>query len=127
MGETFLPGTETWYASDSRSSSFSAVFEDDCQTGYFYAYDRDQPTGRILDAVHIYNVANLVDRHLESRADIIWSADGLKSALLLNDYPHALIDFNARCTYCRTGFPPAPEHWRHEPWDDSLMEIFRSE
>jgi hypothetical protein len=49
--QTFLPGDETWYASDSPVTSYSAVFEDDGETGYFYAYDRaagdDDP---ILDA-----------------------------------------------------------------------------
>ena len=126
MGETFFPGTETWYASDSPNSSFSAIFEDDCETGYFYAYDRAVAETPILDAVQIYNVVNVVDRSVKSTVDIIWSSDGMKAGLLLNDYPHAVIDFNARAAYCRTGFPPAPQGWRHGSWDDALMELFRN-
>ena len=51
MAAAFTPGEETFYASDSPTSSFSGVFEDDGQTGYFYAYDRPAPDdARILDA-----------------------------------------------------------------------------
>jgi len=121
----FLPGVETWYASDSPRTRFSGVFEDDGATAYFYAYDRETPSEPILDAVHIYNVANVTDRTLESVVEIIWSSDGLKAALLLNEYPHAVIDFGDRATYSRTEFPPGSERWQHRPWDDGLLEQFR--
>ena len=120
----FSPGTDTWYASDSPSNDFSAIFEDDGQTGYFYAYRRGAAQGGILDAVHIYNVANVVDRQLESTAEILWSSDGLKAALLINAWPHAVIDFGARCSYCRTGFPPPSGSWSRGPWTDDLMRSF---
>src|SRR5262249_55434297 len=103
----------------------SAVFEDDGRTAYFYAYDREEPSERILDAVHIYNVANVTDRTLESVAEIAWSTDGLKAALLLNAYPHALIDFGGRVTYSRTDFPPGSDRWQHKPWDDGLLKQFQ--
>jgi len=80
----FLPGDEVWLASDSPTSQYSAIFEDDGETGYFYAYERTESDGTILDAVHIYNVRNVVDREIPSVVRIIWSADGLKAALLLN-------------------------------------------
>ena len=54
MSATFTPGEETFYASDSPTSSVSGVFEDNGETGYFYAYDRAAPKdARILDACHI--------------------------------------------------------------------------
>jgi hypothetical protein len=126
MSEKFLPGTETLYASDSAVSSFSAVFEDDGETGYLYAYERapESRDGKILDAVHIYNVANIVGQN-RSIVNIRWSADGLKAALLLNEYPHAVIDFSERCSYCRTGFPAPPDGWRRAEWHDGLMRLFR--
>jgi hypothetical protein len=37
--------------------------------------------GLILDAVHVYNVRNVVDREIDSTAEIIWSEDGLKARL----------------------------------------------
>ena len=105
----------------------SGVFEDDGATGYFYAYDRSKNESPILDALHIYNVRNVSDREVPSVVDIIWSTDGLKAALLINDYAHAVIDFEGKRAYCRTGFPPPTGAWRadeREPWNDGLLEWF---
>jgi hypothetical protein len=124
MSERFLPGSETWYASDSPHNAFSAVFEDDGQTAYFYAYNRAARETPILDAVHVYNVANVVDRQIESLVEIIWSQDGLKASLLINDFPHAVLDFVSQTAYCRTGFPPASKTWHRGTWDDALMRLF---
>ena len=129
MTKVFTPGEETFYASDSPTSSYSGVFEDDGRTGYLYAYDRAAPQeARILDACHIYNVTNVVDRDRPSEVEIIWTADGLKAALLINGFAHAVVDFAARRAYCRTNFPPPGGPWRAEtraPWDDSLLADFR--
>ena len=124
MIHRFLPGHKTWHASDSPTSNFSAVFEDDGDTGYFYAYDRAASGNKILDAVHIYDASAVSDRDRESAAEIIWSADGMKAALLINDYPHAVINFVERCSYSRTGFPSPHENWRHGTWMETLMELF---
>ena len=71
MRERFRPGTGTRIATDSPASQFSGVFEDDGETAYFYAYDRGTLEPAILDAVHIYNVANVVDRDREFEVEII--------------------------------------------------------
>ena len=130
MAAAFTPGEEAFYASDSPTSSFSGVFEDDGQTGYFYAYDRAAPNdARILDACHIYNVTNIVDRDRPSEVEVIWTDDGMKAALLINDYAHAVIDFEARRAYCRTNFPPPTGPWRAEArarWNDALLAAFES-
>src|SRR5690348_14607595 len=106
MKQRFYPGTDVWLASDSFSSSYSGVFEDDGETAYFYAYDRGNPEEPILDAVHIYDAQSVSDRGRESEAEIFWSSDGLKAGLLINDVLHAVIDFESRRAYCRTNFPP---------------------
>ena len=128
LAAAFRPGEETFYPSDSPSSSFSGVFEDDGQTGYFYAYDRSAPEdARILDACYIYNVANVLDHDRTSEVEVIWTIDGLKAALLINDYPHAVIDFRAKRAYCRTNFPPPSGQWRADvraPWNDALLADF---
>ena len=129
--QRFKPGAPVVVAADSPIERFSTVFEDDGQTGYFYAYDSRSTTNPILDAVHIYNVSAVVDRHIDSVAEILWSADGLKSALFINGYPHAVFDFAAKRGYCRNNAPNLPQanqgDWNgstHE-WDDSVMLDFQ--
>jgi hypothetical protein len=131
VSAVFTPGEETFYPSDSPTSTFSGVFEDDGQTGYFYAYDRAAPEDmRILDACLIYKVANVVDRDRPSEVEIIWSDDGLKAALLINNYAHSVIDFGSQRAYCRANFPPPTGQWRAEsrsPWNDSLLAVFHGD
>ena len=128
MSVSFTPGEKAFYASDSPSSSFSGVFEDDGDTGYFYAYDRAAPEDeRILDACHIYDVARVTDRNRRSDVEVVWTDDGLKAALLINDYAHAVVDFRVRQAYCRSNFPPPTGPWRAEtrvPWSDALLADF---
>ena len=103
------------------------VFEDDGDTGYFYALDKSRTDNPIVDALHIYNVTNVTDRHIPSTVGIVWSADHQKAMLLINRYPHAVFDFVAKRGYCRTAFPPPDKRWTahgHE-WDDKAVEMFR--
>ena len=94
------------FHADSPAGRFSVFFEDDGETGYFYARDQQKgPENPVVDAVHIYNVANVTDAHRPSELSIVWSADGAKCALLINNYAHAAFDFAARRGYCRTNFP----------------------
>jgi hypothetical protein len=124
MSETFFPGKEAWYASDTPTAKFTAIFEDDGDTGYLYANDRADGN-RVLDAVHIYNVSSVASRNRESFVEIVWTRDGLKAALFINGCPHAVIDFAGRRSYCRSGFPAPPRDWNREVWSEELMELFR--
>ena len=130
MPKSFLPGDTTWYASDSPSAHYSAVFEDDGDTGYFYAYDRGTSGGgAILDACHIYNVRSVVDREVPSEVSVIWTPDGLKAALLLNGQPHSVLDFAARRGYCRSNWPAPKGPWRsaastRAPWNEAPLAAF---
>lgn len=108
---------------------YMTVFEDDGETGYFYAVDAAIPENeQIQDAVHIYNVADVTDRHLFSIVKIGWSLDNAKAVLLINDYAHAIFDFEARRGFCRSGFPPAPINKRWSAgghfWDDAAVKLF---
>ena len=107
---------------------FVVVFEDDGTTGYLYALDTSRADNPIVDALQIYNVASVTDRHLPSKVQLVWSQDNMKAALLINRYPHAIFDFEARRGYCRTGFPPpSKDGWTqhgHE-WDARAEELFR--
>lgn len=120
----FRIGTETLLESDSPATSFAAFFEDDGDTGYFYALDKrlEQP---ILDALQIYNASSVVDSGLPVKLQVIWSDDGLKCALLINNHVHAVFDFESRRGYCKTGFPP-DRTWSKEGhvWDDGAVNLF---
>lgn len=122
-------GRKDLFTGDSPGGRFSAFFEDDGDTGYFYALDLERADNQILDAVQIYNVANVVDADRPSELSIIWSADGSKCALLINGYPHAAFDFVARRGYCRTNFPnfPDSDSWftsNHEWSDDAIAWLW---
>lgn len=105
--QTFRPGIEVLVGSDAPGQPYSVFFEDEGDTGYFYALDltRTVEEDQIVDAVHIYDVASVVDRDSDSTLMIVWSEDGLKCALLINGYAHAAFDFSLRRAYCRTNFP----------------------
>jgi hypothetical protein len=116
--QTFTPGDSTFFASDSPTHPHSASFEDDGETGYFYALDLNRSENMILDALHIYNVANVSDRDRVSSLSIVWSADGIKCALLINGYPHATFDFGGKRGRCRTNSPSLPNA-APDCWDSS--------
>ena len=127
--QEFTPGADTWVASDSPSTDFSAVFEDNGETAHFYAYDRARAARRemaILDALHIYNVKDIADRERPRVLRIIWSDDGMQSALLINGHAHAVFDFAAQRGYCRTGFPPPSATWSvaGHSWSDEALRAF---
>ena len=119
-------GEATLLESHSEENSFGAVFEDDGETGYFYAMDHHAEPP-IVDALHIYNVASVSDRHIPSSFKIVWSVDGLKTALTINDYIHAVFDFESKNGFCRTGFPPTLNNWssRGHEWSDEAYDLFR--
>jgi hypothetical protein len=106
--QTFQVGSGVLATEDAPDGRYCAFFEDDGETGYFYAVDPN-PDTKILDAVHIYNVATVVDRDRPSTLRIVWSEDGTKCALLINGYAHAAFDFGAKRGYCRTNFPNLPD------------------
>jgi hypothetical protein len=115
----FTPGARFMLPSDSATSAFSAVFEDDGRTGYFYAYDRSRKAQRILDAVHVYTAAELAAPAAPSEALVTWSPDGLKAGLLIDDRLCALVDFAAGKAYSRSNFPKV------SAWDGAPREAWR--
>ncbi len=57
----FTAGEETFVESSSSENNFAVVFEDDAETGYFYAIELNKATGeqKVLDALHIYEVEDI--------------------------------------------------------------------
>jgi hypothetical protein len=124
-----LVGNPTVVEASSPDGRFSVVFEDDEQTGYFYARDFTLNEAVFFsDALHIYSVEGVTDRHIPSVVHILWSRDSTKACLIINGYPHAIFDFASKRSYSRDLFPdPSPEcEWTHHAWDDSLRGLFFS-
>jgi hypothetical protein len=125
--ETITVGQPIVVEGRAPNTHYGAVFEDDGSTGYFYGLDFSRQEQPIVDARHIYDVEQVIDRDIPSVVQIVFSTDGTKAALVINKYPHAVIDFAARRSYCRTGFPPPSDEWSaHDGgWDDRVVEFFR--
>ncbi|MGZ2275839.1 DUF2251 domain-containing protein [Neisseria meningitidis] len=99
---------------------YGVVFEDDGDTGYFYATSKDG----ILDALHIYNVEDVSDKHIPNHVLILWDDACTIAALCINDYIHAVYDFVAQAGYCRNGFPETGGEWvkvENRVLDDELL------
>jgi hypothetical protein len=102
------------------------VFEDDGDTGYFYALARNAAGEmELLDALHIYNAeADL--RGTDVRLELAWSEDGERAGLRVNAALWALFDFPRQTGWSRSNFPPPPGLWRMDgerpSWDDALIK-----
>jgi hypothetical protein len=109
--QTFVPGEDTFVESLSLENKYGVVFEDNEETGYFYAIEIDPETRhqRILDALHIYEVVE--NETNQSTLLIIWSKDWLKCALVINDECQAVFDFESQGGYNVNEFPPPNDFW----------------
>lgn len=102
-----LVGTpDTFLDSTAAAGMVGVVFEDDGTTGYFYAV-RPGAKIEILDALHVYDVANVTDRQRPATVQIFWDATETAAVLLIGGYGHALYDFQRMAGFCRNAFPPA--------------------
>jgi hypothetical protein len=128
--QAFVAGEESFVESSSSENNYAVVFEDDTETGYFYAIELDKKTNeqQILDAVHIYEVDSIAEEDRPGIIKIIWSTDWMKCALLINNYCHALFDFANRGGYNRNEFPPPNETWtkgERKLTDEMITELFK--
>lgn len=127
LDETFMIGTDTYFTSIPSGSNFGVAFEDDLHTGYFYAIGVDQD-GVVLDALHIYNVKDVVFRDAPCKINVLWTENEQIAALLINDYCHAIFDFYNKEGFCRNGFPENVGNWVQKSsrklTDEKILEIF---
>ena len=84
---------------------YYSVFEDDGETGYFYACDERNSEDPLLDALHIYNVCGVKDKDKLSLFEIMWK--DTRTGLFINGHCHAIFDFAKMEGQCRTNFPPS--------------------
>jgi hypothetical protein len=128
--QTYIAGEGVFMESSASENNFAVVFEDDSDSGYFYALEIDKKTNdqKILDAVHIYDVENIAEEARTSYAKIIWSKDWLKCALIINAYCHAVFDFENQGGYNRNEFPPPNDIWTKAPrklTDEMIADFFK--
>lgn len=122
-------GEEVFIESTSSENSYAVMFEDDGESGYFYAAEKesDNTDLRILDMLHIYDVESIPDAEKKATLRILWSKDWLKCALVIDSYCHAVIDFNAQGAYNRNEFPEPNDFWTAHPrklTDEMVAEFF---
>ncbi len=99
----------------------AVIFEDDGETGYFYAINMEE-SQPVVDSLVVYNVSAIEALQEPRRVQICWSEDGLKAFLVINTYPHAVFDFEKRVGYNSSKYP-LPEldsFWNHELVTDEL-------
>ena len=116
---------DTFIESTSAAGTVGVVFEDDGTTGYLYAV-RPGTTLELLDALHIYDVANVLDRQVPVTVQVFWDVAGTAAALLINGQCHALYDFQRQVGFCRNAFPPAQhgQTLKRELTDELVEQYF---
>ena len=122
--QTFSVGVDTFVESAAENNR-AVAFEDDGETGYFYAIDTSNNGSKILDGLHIYNVANVTDKHTPCLIKILWTEDFEKAFLSINNYYHAMFDFRNHAGYCRNAFPETGSPWvkvKERKLTDALIE-----
>ncbi|VTM24512.1 Uncharacterized protein conserved in bacteria [Stutzerimonas stutzeri] len=94
----------------------AVMFEDDGQTGYFYALDMRQNEQPIADMLHVYNVDSASNHHEARKLEICWDTSGYLALLLINGYPHAVFDFARLVGYNGNKYPQPDlmSMWTHE-------------
>ena len=116
---------DTFIDSTSADGMIGVVFEDDGTTGYFYAV-RPGSTMELLDALHVYDVADVSDRQVPVTLQVFWDVAGTAAALLINGYCHALYDFQRMAGFCRNAYPPARngQMLKRELTDELIEQYF---
>ena len=110
--QAYTAGETTFIDCINDINNYAVAFEDDTDTGYFYAFILDAEGKQlVLDALHIYNIEEVPEEQRKGIIRIIWSKDWQRCALVINNYCHAIFDFENHGGYCRNEFPPPNEFW----------------
>ena len=125
--QTFATGGSVELKSESPTDSFGVVFEEKGRQAHFYAVTDIDADDGVLDTLFIYDATEVASRRIPAAASIVWSADGKKSLLLINDHPHAVFDFDAQRGYCRTNHPKPSGDWSQQGhgWSDKALRFFQ--
>src|SRR5690349_13028998 len=99
-------GEECFFESRSSDYNYTVMFEDDGETGYFYAAEVDPATEAlaILDMLFVYDVSAVPATNKSMELSILWSADWKRCGLILGNSCQAVFDFEHKAGYNLTAF-----------------------
>jgi hypothetical protein len=104
------------------------VFEDDGETGYFYALDVGREHGqKIVDAMQVYTRTEDYgdDGRVPILIRIVWSDDGQRSGLEIDGHLRAVFDFSNLLGCGLSGFPAPSNGWARKVTDEeTLHQLF---
>jgi hypothetical protein len=104
--ENIVTGKGCFIQTEAAEHRFVTVFEDDKETGYFYAAEKDDSGSlSILDMVFIYDVQSIPPGERKVQLSVIWSTDWQRCALVIDNTCHAVFDFQNKAGYNLTAFP----------------------
>ena len=109
--EEITIGEGCYIESAASEHPFIVMFEDDRETGYFYAAIKDASGSlSILDMLFIYDAQHVPAKEKQAKLSLLWSTDWQRCGLILDNTCHAVFDFHNRTGYNLTAFPP-PVLW----------------
>ncbi|MCY2925242.1 MAG: DUF2251 domain-containing protein [Planctomycetota bacterium] len=103
-------------------NDFGVVFEDDGETGYFYATNGSHTT--IFDALHVYDRNTPDAIPVGEQLFVVWNPSRKRAGLYFRGQFQAVFDFARRRGGCRNGFPPPGKQWSEtgHNWDEELTD-----
>lgn len=106
---------------------FGVVFEDDGETGYFYATNGTH--SKIYDALHVYDRNETEAIQPGEQVFVVWNPFRKRAGLYFRNKFQAIFDFISHRGTCRNGFPPPGIEWPQSGhnWDEKLTDGLRPE
>lgn len=127
INDSVVIGKRELVRSNSPGTKYAVAFEDNGQSGFFYALDRTDSRSPVLDTLHLYDVSAIADHTNAFPLQIIWSRNGMQAAVVINRLTYAVFDFEARRGYCRDGKPDPNPRFTSYPhqWSDEALKFFK--
>ncbi|PVZ62958.1 DUF2251 domain-containing protein [Pelagibaculum spongiae] len=125
--ETFLVGQELVVESQASNGRWGVIFEDDGVQGMLHMLDSSLTESPLLETLTIYYVEGVDKPDQDVELQIAWSEKEDAVVLVLNDYPHAVVDFSKQQACCRLNRAVSYNNWNVDyRWDDQLLQPFTS-
>jgi hypothetical protein len=130
--ETYYPGQGFYLESDCPQGRYQVAFEENWEAAWFHLIDTRIDTKVDADkpqhSLWLYQPQNDAELFCEPDGtgliNIIWSSDGKRVGLFINNRGLALFDIEHRYAFCHEPIPStAQSRWQQHPWDDRLLSL----